>query len=706
MSYASYPRKSATKDDELKELQRQVTLAHDYFDHNYKRFHYFRDFVFRTTIRAEEIQVLADVQKPQVEANVLEAYISRLLGEFSQIEPSIIIRAKDGAMITPQLLETMDVFGWHMRAILKPNTNDNMLYHIYRDLLSGGFSAAEIYVDYQSEMSMRKSIMLDRVKDPTLTYWDPMAQESHKGDGQYCGKLIPKSKSDMIAEYGEESVRDISFTRDLGGFSWSYRTQMEDILLVAEHWKKKYRNTRITELSNGMTIPMKDYEEFAQRWRDSDVPAAVPVPIGRMRTTRVPTICRYVFTESRILDYKETSFKYFPLIFIDGNSVMIRTDMGGTTTQLTKPYVMNCKDAQKVKNFALQSMANEAENLIQHKYIAAIESVPDDYLDAYRNPQRSTTLMYNAFQDDDPNRPLPPPQVINRPQIPQELGQMFQMMDGLIQMELGAYDSALGIQNNELSGVAIQNGAMQSNAASLPYNVGMMQGINRICTVMLDLIPRVYVTPRSIPVRLPSGKHDYVMINKPGSINTQFNPDDFNIDVEAGVNFDVQKQVSLNVLMNLVKAMPQSLFAQFMFQEGGEILLDNIDIRNIEGLKVKFAEFTKQQAEKMKNQPNPAEMQMQIQQATIKQRDDASKRDFISSLVKTAAETSVAKESNDIQYMNDVGKISQSAEEREIKQRQLDSEDARTAVDMAIGTSAHELEVAKHLADVNRKESD
>ena len=695
----AYARKSYDKETELEGLKRLVKTAHDYDDHNCKRYNYFSNFILRSTLRATDIQVLADVQKPQVEANVLEAFISRLCGEYSELEQSFVISAAEGAQITPQLLESLKVWGMHLRAILRPNTNDNMLYHLFRELLIGGFGVMELYVDYANPRTMRKKIFADRVFDPTMTYWDPMAMESHRGDGAYCGKLVPMSREGMISEFGVDYVKDVKFTRDLGGFSWSYRTQEDEILLIAEHWKKKYKSVRLTELSDHRTIPVKEYDAFAEMWRMSGVAETVPIPIGKIRTAKQETICRYRFTGNQVIDYKETDYGMFPLVFFDGNGSLLRDESGGTAMRMTRPYVMNCKDTQKVTNFVLQTMANEVENMIQHKYVAAIESIPDDDIDAWRNPQRSQTLAYNAFQDEDPSKPLPAPQVIPRPEIPQSLGAMFQMMQATIQQQLGAYDSALGIQNNELSGVAIQNGAMQSNAASMPYNVGMMQGLNRVACWMMDMIPKTYITPQSIPIKLPNGKRDYIMINQPGGITSKFDPHDLQIEVEAGVNFNIQKQVSLTVLLNLMKA--SETFSQFMNTEGLETLLDNIDIKGIDALKAQVGQFMQQQKQQQQKQPNPAEMQMQIQQATIKQRDDASKRDFIGGLIKTAATTSVAKEANDVAFISAVGKIDAGAAEREIKEDALDSENARTAVEGSIAVAGHELNVEKHLHEMS-----
>ena len=83
-------------------------------------------------------------------------------------------------------------------------------------------------------------------------------------------------------------------------------------------------------------------------------------------------------------------------------------------SQMTRPYVYQAKGVQMLKNFAGQTIGAEIENMVEHKFMAAIESIPEDYRDAYDNPQQAQTLVYNAFYDKNPEQPLPPPREIQR----------------------------------------------------------------------------------------------------------------------------------------------------------------------------------------------------------------------------------------------------------------------------------------------------
>ena len=72
----------------------------------------------------------------------------------------------------------------------------------------------------------------------------------------------------------------------------------------------------------------------------------------------------------------------------------------------------------------------------------AKESLPkeEDWLQAYKDIQKPSTLVYNAFYENDPiyDKPCPPPEEIARVPMPQEVVQSFVGADALIQNILGS----------------------------------------------------------------------------------------------------------------------------------------------------------------------------------------------------------------------------------------------------------------------------
>jgi hypothetical protein len=690
---------------QLDKIKQSVEQAYTYFRPNYERYHQFMRFVYKSTLTEDDIAVLTTLGRPQIEFNMMEAYISRLRGEFSRMEPGFVVRAQDGYDdIDPQLLSILEA---HFRAILNDSDNDGFSYDVYTDLLVGGFSVVEVYTDYISPMSMDQKICANRAFDPTLCGFDPLARRSHKGDGSFCFQLFPKEADEVEKEYGSNALKGLKYARSFSGFNWSYRAAKRDIVLMCQYDHKSFKKERITKLSNGRVVSVKHYEKLLGMWDEAGYIEQPPIPIGKMRDTMIEEITRHTFSGAELIKVEKTDFSMLPLIFFDGNSAILRDNNDSTAEQMTRPYIYNVRDAQRLKNYAGQSLANELENTVEHKFIASVESIPEDYLDAYIDVQKPGTLLYNAFHDGNPEIQLQPPREIMRTPIPPQISETFQMSDNLIQGILGSYDAALGIQNNELSGVAIMQGAMHSNAAAMPYTVGFMKGWNRVCQQLLDLIPKYYVTPRSIPIVLPDGKRSYQTINKPGNPYMNYDAMSLDVKVEAGVNFAVQKQISLETIIQLMQT--SQSFAAFINTKGLGILLDNIDIRGIEGLRQAAGQYMEetaqqqaqaqqmamQQAQQQLDPKQVMAMQAQAEMAKVAQKKEAVATQAQVALTKIATDDAVKNKQADIDFLKVMADIQGAKIDQVLKQETVDAEQARTAVDMAISVSAHHHEV-KH----------
>ncbi len=599
--------------EKLPGLKKCVDESRQFFQENIDRYNEFMRFVFKTSLTEQDTDTLDAVGKPTIEFNILEAFISRLRGEFAKQEPSLTVRAADGvpiSMLTPDFIQTIDVIEAHLKAIFFDAANDKLEYNVYTDLLAGGFSVLEVFTDYVNEKSFEQNIYVERAFDPTLTGFDPLARASHKGDGNYCFKIVPFTKERFEEEFGKEKTDKIKFVKNVGGFSWSFKNETKEVILVCDFYEKKRKREKLIKLTNGHAVTEREYEKFLESWEQEGRFEQPPQPMGKPRWTHIETICRYRFCESGILSYEETNYKFLPLVFIDGNSVTLNT--GSTSEQMTRPYVYHAKGIQQLKNFAGQSLGNEIENLVQHKFITPIEAIPEEYQSAYQNVQKADVLAYNHFYDKrNPEITLPPPREVQRTPIPPEITNTFRMSDEMTQMILGSYDSSLGINDNQLSGIAIQNGAIQSNNASVPYIVGYIKGLNRIGEIIIDLVPKYYRTPRSLPILLPNGKRSYEIVNKKGSLFMNYDPSSLQVKVETGVNFAIQKEVALQTIVRLMQASP--LFAQFINTHGLSLLLDNIEIRGIDALKAKAEEFEQQMAQQNQMQMQSAQQQQGVQ---------------------------------------------------------------------------------------------
>lgn len=693
---------------ELKDIVEEAQLANS---ENVKRYERFIKFVFKTSLNDDEVATLAETGRPSIEFNILEAIVSKKRGDFAKQQPSLSVRAADGvplSMLNENFIETLKVIEAHLRALFFDGSNDMLDYNVFSDLLAGGFSVLRVYTEYVNELSFEQNICIERVFDPTLTVFDPLARKSHKGDGRFCAELYPMTRKQFEKEFGEDIAKEMQYTRSLSGFNWSFQNEKEEIVLVCDYYEKKSKKKTIVKLSNGHTVTKDEYNKFLEEWESAGIISQPPAIISE-RKSSIEYICRYRFCESRVLDYVETDYKYLPLVFVDGNSVVIKES--GAYTQMTRPYVYHAEGIQKLKNYAGQSLANELENTIQHKFIVAVESVPEDYQDAYQNVQKADTLMYNHFLDtNNPNITLPAPREIQRTPIPPEITQTFKMSDEMTQTILGVYDPNQGLSSAPMSGIAFARSAIQSDSASVPYIVGYIKGLNRVAQIVVDLIPKYYRTPRSLPVLKANGKREFVEINKKGSLYMNYDSNSLQVKVEVGVNFAMQKEIALQTIIAMSQA--NQGFAQFFNDVGLPILLDNIEIRGIEELKEKAAGWmqNQQQMQAQQQQQQQQQLQLQAKQQAMemmqaqKTLNEPTQGDIAILEMKEKSQIDLAnleikQKDSDTRFLETISKIRNADLQSQLKMAEVDAENTRSAVDAAVKLGEH---INKSLEGTNK----
>ncbi len=371
-----------------------------------------------------------------------------------------------------------------------------------------------------------------------------------------------------------------------------------------------------------------------------------------------------------------------------------------------------------MKNFAGQSLCNEIENLVQHKWIAPVEGIPSnkDYQLAYTDPQKATVVLFNQFKDGDPKQPITPPREVQRAPIPPELTNTFTLADNTVQVILGSYDAAMGVNDNDISGVAIMQGAMHSNAAAMPYTMGFIEGWARLGESYLNLLPKYFVTPRSIPIIKPDGKREFYEINKKDGSGIKFDYDVSALDVtiQPGVNYEVQKQIALKTLLALMKE--SESFREFMNQNGLGVLLENIDIRGIDKLRYlvqQWMEEQKQAAAKAQeanaNQPTPEQIaagQVQVEAQKVQVQREANQSKAQIEMAKASATEAIQNKEADIKFLEVMSKIQNADLDRALDQERLAAENARTAVDVSTQLGEHLMKTEVHNERETSKDSE
>lgn len=605
-----------------------ANYAYRAFQDNARRFHENKKFVYKSTITQEEAANIALLKRVPLEANVTEAHVSRLKGEFAKQEPAFEVSG-DGA--NPQAVEMVENI---FVDIVREADVNGFSAQIFDDQLTGGYSVAEVWTEYQNSRTFSQDIKIGRSYDPTAVFFDPLATKPHKGDGSYCFKRIPIGERSFKAKFPK--VRLDSNSGSSSGLAFfedgldAYSPRGEKIIQLVEYLEKKEKKIRIVELSNGEVMPKTKAIALLTKLSDplQNFGSISPVPtIVRERDADDVIICRYRLAGGKVIEYKETDFRYLPYIFFDGMSQMFRD--GSTLTQFTRAYFHNAKHLQKAKNVALQVLYEQVNNITPARFLFPIEGFVEAFKDNILNPQLHRMIPFSCY--DDKNRPVPVPTQLQQYPIPPEAFQLYASTNAEIQATLGAYDAALGINGNNISGDAIEAGSMNSNAASMPVVQKFLVSYAQLGEVILDLIPKYMIDRTQITTTDRQGKKQVWQVKAEDFKALQYDNGEtlLKIKVQPGVNFEVQKQQAFDMLVKLMNA--SQTFRAFMETKGLPQLLDNISIRGADALKQAAEEFM-QESQQKGNQPDPQTMALiqkiqmeqqnqQIRIAELQQRD-------------------------------------------------------------------------------------
>ena len=407
----------------LAKMKANIERTNISWKENAKRFHQFQKFCFKTAITASDKSSLNIVQKPIIEFNIVNAPLSRQCGEFSKQEPSIEVSAKAGKKVDPAILEFLD---GHIRYILDESKKRNTQYNIYRDSMSGGYSTVEIETEYEDEMSFDQVLRVKRSNMPTMIGYDPMAREVDKSDAEFYYKLFPMEKERFKQAYPKVPLDQLDFLKVDGAFNWSFRNQDQYVIVLADYYEKVRTKKKIVRLANNETMLKTEYEEKLKQWNEESHIEQPPAIIDE-RESEFVHIRRSRFMQSEILEEKDTMFKYNNLVYVDGDSVVIQDEDNANMEQFTKPYIYHAEGLQRLINFTGQVIANDFENMVQHKFMIAEEALPtqEEALEVWNNTQEPGLLVHKYYSDINPEKPLPVPTAVQRVPLPPEVSNIF-----------------------------------------------------------------------------------------------------------------------------------------------------------------------------------------------------------------------------------------------------------------------------------------
>jgi hypothetical protein len=594
------------REKKIIDIKSNVEDFESFFSRNKETFKNDMLFTFDSTLNSSDVSTLKASNRPVIEMNIVKPFINRLISDFSKQVPDLYVSGSN--MAKPELVKAIEGYVRHK---FSQSDFKYKASRVMTDSAGGGWSVLKIKIDYENDSSLQKDIFIDYA-DPTMCGFDPMSKERHKGDGEFCYELIPMTKERVKQDYPDFDFDKANTKSIAGGFKWKASNGSKDIYYFCDYHEKSYKKTMLYHVSDPQDprkLTTMTKEEYFKKYPDVEFAPKIQEKKSR-------NVCcgltRYQFIGDQLVAKPEKmKHRCLPLIFVDGRSVTI------DGKQLTESYISDAKDAQRVTNITYSSTMYEVLTMRQADMIIAEDALPEhaDFAEAYKDPATArSAFVHKAYDNSD--RPLPEPKIIGRGQINPTIVSITDTQMKNVQNILGSYEAQMGQQNN-LSGKSIVESSINSSASAYPYIESYMESLQQLGKCMIELFPLYFTATRDIPVICGDGVESKITINDSSNQETicDFNPDHMGIKVVAGVNFEVQRQKSLAMLIQLMNS---SEGVKHMIESKGlPILFDNVEIRDRSKLVEMSREFMEAREKAAANQPNPQQLQMQAMQSKV-----------------------------------------------------------------------------------------
>jgi len=516
----------------------------------------------------EQVKSTRTIEKrPCLTINKMKTFVHQITNDQRQNRPSINISpvGDKGDPETAKMLKGL------IRQIERQCNADVAYDTGFDSAVSIGWGYWRIRTDYEDEDTFDQVIKIERIKNPFRVYLDPDSSEPDGSDAQwgFISDLIPKE------EFKQKYPDAEDWPWEEGGIGDEYKLwSTTSHIRIAEYFCYENETRTLLALSSGH-IGFED--ELADSIKDEI--KANPDLIVNEREVQCKKIKWYTLTAHQILDEEEWMGKWIPIVKVIGDEV----DIEGKTT--LAGIIRDAKDAQRMYNFWVTSeteliaLAPKAPWIMEE---GQIEGHEQRWKDA--NTKSLPYLLYKGTSLG--GKPSPPPQ----------RQQFAGPPAGVVQAKISAaqdmqattgirFDATLQERTYDESGKALRELKRVGDLGNFHYVDNLSRSLKHTGAILIDLILKVYDTPRVLTILREDGSEERVKIDPSlgtphsqtqtpdGRLQRLYNPKlgDYGVAVTVGPNFATKRAEAADSMLMFMKAVPQS--GPFI----GDLIAKNLD---------------------------------------------------------------------------------------------------------------------------------
>lgn len=476
----------------------------------------------------------------------------------------------DGRMNTPQIkvkpvddngdAETAEILNGLIRNIEYTSQADIAYDTALESAVTCGMGYFRIGTEYSGDEEFTQEIRIHRVTNPLAVVFDSNSESIDGSDWNHAFLIDWITKDEYKRRFGGKSDDIHSFSSEIDG------TQKadSDLVRIAEMYEVIEKPGKLLMLSDGSVMTEDKYLSVDPDYGVpvKDLLESMGITFARERKTTKRTV-KHRILGADVLEENEWAGKYIPIIPVFGDEVFYEGK------RYLKSLIRDAKDAQMMLNFWRTSSTELVALAPKAPFVGPVGTFKTD-------AKKWATANIKSWPYIEYDGGIPPQR---QPFAGPPAGALQEALNASDDMKsiIGIYDASLGARSNETSGRAIMARQREGDISTFHFIDNLAKSIGHAGRVIVDLIPKIYDTPRIVRILGVDGESKNVRVNE------QTTDDDgmariydlsvgkYDVAVETGPSFTTQREEVANQMIELLRAFPQA--APVI----GDLLAKNLD---------------------------------------------------------------------------------------------------------------------------------
>lgn len=480
-----------------------------------------------------------------------------------------------------------------------------------------GFGFIWVTTEFEGPDSFDQVIKIKRARNPFNFYLDPNYQEPDGSDANYGFMFTTLTKDEYEEQFPKGELAGVNDWNSVGDkdpdwisesgvriVDYIYKEKKKDQLLLLQNPAGEKRAVKKSELPDDKIVEGEDGAKYLES------PDGLRTIILNVRDVESEKIYWCTHNAVEILNKTEWPGKWIPIIPVLGDEL----DVDGE--RKLEGMVRHAKDAIRMKNAMASAQVEAIELAPKAPWLVA-----EGQIEPYKEIWATANTKNHAYLPYKPTtlsgQPVAPPErLIQEPAIRAITEASLQFADELKSIT-GINDAQLGRTSNEKSGTAINARKQQGELSNFHFADNSRRSKRHIGRILIDLIPKIYDTPRVMRIIGEDGTPDMVKINQPtGKTKPDGTPEVFqmgmgtyDVTADEGPSYQTKRLESAESIQALIAAEPGLLTIL------GDLFVKSLDFPYAQECAERIKKMLPEQLQDDKDkQPVPPQVQAKLQQ--------------------------------------------------------------------------------------------